>query len=41
MADAHHVVKVEHPVPDSALAVVDLLALARAGPGRIDFAPTA
>ena len=40
VADSHHLVNVGESISDAALFVVDLLALARAGPGRIDFATT-
>jgi hypothetical protein len=34
MADAHHLVNIGESVSNSTLLVVDLLTLARAGPGR-------
>jgi hypothetical protein len=37
VADSHHLIKVGESVAKPALFVVDLLALARAGPGCIDF----
>jgi hypothetical protein len=41
VADTHHLINVGKSVANPALLVVDLLALARAGPRRVDLAPTA
>jgi hypothetical protein len=41
VADTHHLINVGESVANPALLVVDLLAVARAGPRRVDLAPAA